>query len=135
MFQARDLERKFDLETGPLFRMTVFKLDKDVYKVVWRFHHIIMDGWCMGILAQDLFQIYEALESGSSLRLAPVYPYSDYIRWLGEQDQKNALQYWSQYLEDYELRATVPSLGEGMIEKGSIIANTILNGMKIQLGA
>ncbi|MGC5773688.1 amino acid adenylation domain-containing protein [Paenibacillus pabuli] len=118
MVQARDLEGKFDLETGPLFRMTVFKLDKDVHKVVWRFHHIIMDGWCMGILAQDLFQIYEALESGSPLRLAPVYPYSDYIRWLGEQDQKNALQYWSQYLEDYELRATVPSLEGGEDRKG-----------------
>ncbi|CAI6068591.1 Plipastatin synthase subunit B [Paenibacillus sp. JJ-100] len=118
MVKARDLERKFDLETGPLFRMTVFKLDHNVYNVVWRFHHIIMDGWCMGILAQDLFQIYEALESNSQLRLAPVYPYSDYIRWLGEQDQQEALHYWSQYLEDYELRATVPSLGEGDDRKG-----------------
>ncbi|GIO85791.1 plipastatin synthase subunit C [Paenibacillus faecis] len=110
-YQDQDRKRKFDLETGPLLRMAVFKMDEEVHKVIWRFHHIIMDGWCMGILAQDLFRIYEALAGGLPLQLDPAYPYSDYIMWLSEQDQEEALRYWGNYLGDYELQARVPSVG------------------------
>ncbi|OAB38377.1 non-ribosomal peptide synthetase [Paenibacillus glacialis] len=116
-YKLQDQDKGFDLETGPLIRMAMFRVNKQIYKVIWRFHHIIMDGWCLGILARDLFQIYESLAGYNRLQLDALYPYSDYIQWLGEQDQDVAIQYWRNYLEDYELRAVIPST------KGAILAD------------
>lgn len=116
-YKARDQQQKFDLETGPLIRMAIFRIDERTHQIIWRFHHIIMDGWCLGILAQDLFHIYEALAANAPIQLSPPYPYSDYIQWLGEQDQDEALQYWRDYLDGYELQAAIPS-SRGTGEKG-----------------
>lgn len=108
-YLVKDQEQGFDLEAGPLIRMSMFKIDEQLHKVFWRFHHIIMDGWCLGILAEDLFRIYEALDKEAPISLASPYPYSDYIQWLNEQDQDQALEYWNNYLEDYELHAVIPT--------------------------
>ncbi|AJS57348.1 non-ribosomal peptide synthetase [Paenibacillus sp. IHBB 10380] len=117
-YKIQDQEKGFDLETGPLIRMAMFKVNEQIYKVIWRFHHIIMDGWCLGILARDLFHIYDSLAGGIRLQLGSLYPYSDYIQWLSEQDQEEALQYWRNYLEDYELRAVIPSSKGAILEAG-----------------
>jgi surfactin family lipopeptide synthetase A/fengycin family lipopeptide synthetase B len=116
--KIRDREHKFNLEAGPLIRMIFFKTDECTHQVIWGFHHIIIDGWCMGILAQDLFHIYKSLVDDAPIELPPPYPYNDYIQWLSEQDQEKALQYWSEYLKDYELQAAVPSPQGGVKQEG-----------------
>lgn len=117
-YLVKDQEQGFDLEAGPLIRMALFKIDEQLHKAVWRFHHIIMDGWCLGVLAEDLFHIYDALVNDTPISLASPYPYSDYIQWLSEQDQEEAIEYWKKYLEDYELHAVIPSPKIGARKQG-----------------
>ncbi|MCP4220484.1 MAG: amino acid adenylation domain-containing protein, partial [bacterium] len=70
---------------------------------LWSFHHILMDGWCLGILMGDFFKIYKGLRTDTPEELGSYHPYGDYIRWLEKQDRSEAGEYWSNYLEGLEL--------------------------------
>jgi fengycin family lipopeptide synthetase D len=101
-FLGEDKKKRFNLTRDLLIRIFIFKTGEDRYKLVWTFHHILMDGWCIGILYRDLMQIYRALSNAEPVKLAPPVPYENYIRWLEKQDQEEGLNYWRTYLYGYE---------------------------------
>ncbi|HEX3045917.1 MAG TPA: amino acid adenylation domain-containing protein, partial [Bacillota bacterium] len=107
-FLRKDRERGFDLVKDPLIRVSVLKTAPEKYRLVWSFHHIIMDGWCLGIIIKDFLLIYQALKMNQPLNLKAVPPYQNFITWLEKQDYQAAARYWEKYLEDYEAQATVP---------------------------
>ncbi|KAF6585498.1 hypothetical protein H6F38_35790, partial [Paenibacillus sp. EKM208P] len=72
------------------------------YRFVWSFHHIVMDGWCLSLMTDEVFGAYVALLEHKQPELAPVKPYSDYIEWLEHQDAQEATRYWSDYLAGFE---------------------------------
>src|SRR5690606_7808263 len=97
-----DREEGFDLTRGPLIRFFLCRLQADHFIMVWSFHHILMDGWCFGILLEDWLDYYRQLLGQPSVTIQPAVPYSDYIRWLAKQDQHEALNYWRNYLNGYD---------------------------------
>lgn len=109
-FELRDRQKGFNLTQAPLTRLAMIKLDDALFKVVWTFPHIIMDGWCMGIVLDELWRIYESLRRGDEPPLNEVHQYSDYIHWLQRQNEKEALEFWRQYLEGYQQKATLPRI-------------------------
>lgn len=114
-YAKKDMEKGFDLSKDVLMRVSLLKLGINVHKVIWSFHHIIMDGWCLAILIKDYFLIYEALKSKNKPLLEPVYSYGSYVEWLMKRDRNEALEYWKRYLADYEEQASIPrksKLGE-----------------------
>ncbi len=102
-----DLARGFDLTAGPLMRLTVIRTGEQAFKILWSFHHILMDGWCFGILSQDFVRIYSALQQGETFQKA-VVPYNRFIRWLERQNRQKGLDYWKKYLEGFEQRTPIP---------------------------
>lgn len=102
----------FDLTKDLLIRLAVIQLEKEKYEIIFNFHHIIMDGWCIGIVVKDLFQIYNDLINSTEPSLSEVVPYSNYIKWLERQDKSSAGNYWEKYLEDYEQNVLVPKLNQ-----------------------
>nr|MDH3083017.1 condensation domain-containing protein [Bacillus subtilis] len=84
----------------------MFKKAEESFEWVWSYHHIILDGWCFGIVVQDLFKVYNALREQKPYSLPPVKPYKDYIKWLEKQDKQASLRYWREYLEDFEGQTT-----------------------------
>jgi tyrocidine synthetase-3 len=106
--KTRDREQGFDLTKDFLVRVSLFKTETNEYKMLWSFHHILMDGWCLGIVFKDLLQIYQGLKEGKTLELPAVTPYREYIKWLKTQDKGKALDYWRCYLEGYEQQAGLP---------------------------
>lgn len=93
-----------------LIRMAVLQTDKDAYTLLLSFHHIIMDGWCLGIIMDELLTAYEAYRTGRSVQLPEPRPYTGYADWLEEQDQEAAKDYWSSVLQGYEQTAGLPML-------------------------
>ncbi|MBM7689801.1 hypothetical protein BCR24_12790 [Enterococcus ureilyticus] len=108
-FKIADVERGFDLEQEALFRVTLVDLPKG-QRLIFTFHHIIMDGWCLSIVLNDWMQIYEALQSGEEpITLAQIEPdtvYEDYARTVADLDKKASLDYWENLLEGYETQAS-----------------------------
>ena len=96
----------FDLVNGPLIRAQVFKLASDDHILMLNMHHIVSDGWSMGVLVNELGAVMDALRDGREAQLPPLpIQYIDYAVWqrtwleqsgtLGRQ-----LAYWQQKLAD-----------------------------------
>ena len=103
-----DRDRSFDLARDPLLRVAVLKLAARDYRLVWSHHHILMDGWCLGPLHAQFHQIYTDLLNGREPRPSPARPYKDYISWLDQQNEREALDFWRSRLAGYEEAVGVP---------------------------
>ncbi|MFE5613436.1 condensation domain-containing protein, partial [Streptomyces sp. NPDC056540] len=84
--------RRFDLARPPLIRFALLRLAEDRWRLVVSNHHILLDGWSLPLLLQDLFTLYTAHTAhtahtaGSAGVLPRVTPYRDYLAWLKQQD-------------------------------------------------
>ncbi|OQX23234.1 MAG: hypothetical protein BWK80_27085 [Desulfobacteraceae bacterium IS3] len=101
-FKEQDRNKGFDLSRDTLMRVMLFETGKDSYEAVWTHHHILMDGWCLGILIRELFESYKALKQDIKPVFAQAIPYSRYILWLESRDKEAAKRYWKAYLTGYE---------------------------------
>ncbi|ABC29731.1 Non-ribosomal peptide synthetase modules and related protein [Hahella chejuensis KCTC 2396] len=106
--QTEDRQRSFDLQREPLMRMRLLQLSDDRFALLWSLHHILMDGWCLGLLLRDFTLIYDALREGRPVDLPAPPPYSRYIQWLERQDQIRARDYWRAQLQDSHQAAQIP---------------------------
>ncbi|SEH60444.1 type I polyketide synthase [Magnetospirillum fulvum] len=109
-FLRADRSRGFDLGHDPLMRVTVLQRGEGEFDVVWSHHHIILDGWSMGILQPELMEIYGALRNGGAPSLPPVPSYRSYIDWLAGRDEDDSRAYWSRVLADAPPPSTIPGL-------------------------
>ncbi|MFL5355871.1 amino acid adenylation domain-containing protein [Archangium sp.] len=93
-FLREDHARGFELSRPPLMRITVMRLDEHVYRFVLSLHHLLLDGWSTGLLIQELFGSYDALQRGQALRLERGPAFRDFIAWLGQQDAARTEAWW-----------------------------------------
>ncbi len=98
-----ETQRPFDLCAGPLLRAMVLRLSEQEHVLLCTMHHIISDGWSMGVLIRELTTLYEAYTEGkpSPLPELPIQ-YADYAHWQREWLQGEVLEqqlsYWKQQL-------------------------------------
>jgi amino acid adenylation domain-containing protein/non-ribosomal peptide synthase protein (TIGR01720 family) len=107
-FQRADRAVPFELESGPLMRVRIFQLGRDRLQLVWSHHHILMDGWCVGILYEDLMRSYEARAQHRELRWEAPADYRGYLRWLETVDRKAAAAFWRAELAGYDRMISLP---------------------------
>ncbi|RYZ36976.1 MAG: non-ribosomal peptide synthetase, partial [Myxococcaceae bacterium] len=100
---GQEMQRPFNLQTGPLVRARLVKLDAQEHVLALTMHHIVSDGWSLGVLVRELGALYEAFAQGrpSPLPELPVQ-YADYAAWQRQELQGAKLQgevdYWKQKL-------------------------------------
>ncbi|WP_433597550.1 amino acid adenylation domain-containing protein [Nocardia sp. CA-135953] len=99
--------RGFDPAVAPLLRFTVYTNDSG-HHLVLTGHHILLDGWSMPLLMKELLVLYAT--GGDRSLLAPVRPYRDYLRWLGQQDREAAVRAWSDVLTGATATMLAPEL-------------------------
>ena len=97
----------FDLSTGPLFRAALLRLAPERHVLVLVQHHVISDGWSLGILIRDLLALYRASLRGDDLRAAlpPLsIQYADFSlwqrQWLSGERLEQQLAVWRRRLGD-----------------------------------
>lgn len=79
---AEEANIGFDVAHGPLFRGKLLRTSQDQHTLLLTMHHIISDGWSVGIVTDEMGQIYEALVAGQPSALAPLpIQYGDYAYW------------------------------------------------------
>lgn len=69
-------------------RIAIFRMEDRKYHLIWSFHHIVMDGWCLSLITKEVFDHYRALQEGREPEPSSATPYSNYIEWLDRQDQE-----------------------------------------------
>ncbi|WP_433582139.1 amino acid adenylation domain-containing protein [Paenibacillus amylolyticus] len=107
-----DKLRGFDMEHDALVRFTILRTEEQSYHVLWSFQHILMDGWCLAQLTQELFEAYSALTSGEQSAGDKGSDYGAYIEWLEKQDDQAASAYWMGFLAGYEGQTVLPGQKE-----------------------
>ncbi|MDD1444062.1 condensation domain-containing protein, partial [Dolichospermum sp. ST_sed3] len=120
-----DRGRGFDLSKAPLMRLALMALDitsigKESYYLVWSHHHILMDGWSMPLILNEVLGFYTAYHQNRPLSIPPSRPYREYIAWLQNQDQGAAETYWRTRLKGFTsptLLATPTVQNTGALEE------------------
>jgi len=104
-FIAEESGQPFDLSRGPLLRVNLLRLQKDEHVVLVTTHHIVSDGWSIGVLVREVAALYSAYVRGGESPLEELaIQYADFAHW-----QRNWLQgdvldaqldYWRAELAD-----------------------------------
>ncbi|WP_158892622.1 non-ribosomal peptide synthetase [Amycolatopsis anabasis] len=95
---ASDRERGIDLTTAPLLRLVLIRLSANRVRVVWTFHHVLLDGWSVFGVLSDVFAAHAALARDVRPRLPDRPPFRAYLEWLGERDRGEAEEFWRRTL-------------------------------------
>nr|WP_083724359.1 non-ribosomal peptide synthetase [[Flexibacter] sp. ATCC 35208] len=113
----KDMAASFDLAAGPLLRVKLYKISDSKWVFTYVMHHIISDGWSMGILINELLYLYNAGVKGEVPVLKPLrIQYKDYAAW--QQKQLSGVfseQHKNFWLKQFEGRLPVLELPVDMI--------------------
>ncbi|WP_122659739.1 non-ribosomal peptide synthetase, partial [Pseudomonas viridiflava] len=104
----------FDLAHGPLIRAHLLQVADERHVLLLTVHHIVADGWSMGVLTQELLALYPAFCQEQPDPLPPLaIQYADYAvwqrRWLTGERLQHQAAYWRQVLEGAPTLLTLPT--------------------------
>lgn len=98
-----EAQQPFNLEQGPLLRVTLLRLSQEEHVLFLTMHHIISDAWSFGVFVQELTVLYKAFSTGSLSPLPELtIQYADFAvwqrQWLQGKALESQLSYWKQQL-------------------------------------
>ncbi len=109
-----DLTKGFDLAKPPLMRVTLVNMGSDHYKMIWTFHHIILDGWSVAQLVSQIMEVYEKYKQGND----PVTPdedkFEDYIKYINARNRFEEERFWKSYLEGIKNPSLLPFVSKSI---------------------
>lgn len=100
--QINDINRGFDLQKDSLLRVTLIKVNDYEYKLLWTFHHIILDGWSVGLILKDFLICYSKFTEGYEVkdiefelnqRKTEETSFKEYKNWLEKQNTDDQLNF------------------------------------------
>jgi amino acid adenylation domain-containing protein len=146
----REAQRSFNLKQGPLLRAALVRIHENAHVLLLTMHHIVSDGWSMGILYRELSAIYSDLVAGrsSSLPALPIQ-YADFAlwqrTWLQGDELERLLSYWKEKLAGMPALLDMPTdrpRPRVQVFRGASYAVTMprqllraLNGLALSSGA
>ncbi|HEX8820243.1 MAG TPA: amino acid adenylation domain-containing protein, partial [Archangium sp.] len=119
-FLAEDRARGFELSRAPLMRVAVMRLAEGVHHIVWTHHHLLLDGWSLGLIFKDLFAFYETFARGEQPTVASAPRYREYIAWVGKQDFAQTEAWWRQTLAGFPMPTPMPGDGTPDAKRGEL---------------
>ncbi|MEH2000622.1 MAG: condensation domain-containing protein [Nostoc sp.] len=100
---SEEAQQPFDLTKGPLLRVTLLQLAAAEYALLLTMHHIVTDGWAIGVLIHEIATLYQAFSDGKASPLSEVsIQYADFAvwqrQWLQGERLETQLAYWQRQL-------------------------------------
>jgi amino acid adenylation domain-containing protein len=94
-----DRRRGFDMARAPLLRLTLLRCCETKSRLIWTFHHALLDGRSWGTILREVFACYDGFRAGTE-PTPPMLPrpYRDYINWLQELDFSRSEAFWRRAL-------------------------------------
>ncbi|WP_433655167.1 amino acid adenylation domain-containing protein [Nocardia sp. CA-128927] len=107
-YVAADRLHGLDLKAAPLMRLTLARLGAERVRVIWTFHHMLLDGWSVMQVLSEVFSEYTALIDGTPYIPPARRPYAEYVAWLRRQDVAAPAAYWRDALAGFSARTALP---------------------------
>lgn len=110
---AEEARKSFDLEVPPLIRVGLLRMEDERYILTLTLHHLVSDGWSIGLIMEELQKIYSGFAAGLQAPLPELgIQYPDYVIWQQEslalEDIGKQLAYWQKKLAGYR-RLEIPT--------------------------
>jgi amino acid adenylation domain-containing protein/non-ribosomal peptide synthase protein (TIGR01720 family) len=100
-YLRQDREHGFDLRCAPLMRLSLVRRSDEESAFILSNHHLLMDGWSLSILLEEVFTLYDADRRREAVSLPETRPFKDYIVWLRQQDKAGAEDFWRGTLKGF----------------------------------
>jgi amino acid adenylation domain-containing protein/FkbM family methyltransferase len=97
-FLDDDRQRGFELNRAPLMRLTLFRMANADFRLIWSYHHALLDGRARFLILRELFAEYEAIRTGRQQEKISPRPYRDFVDWIEVQDWNLAKSFWEKQL-------------------------------------
>jgi amino acid adenylation domain-containing protein len=107
-FIDAEMTHAYDLERGPLFRPTLLRLGPEQHTLVLSTHHLISDGWSLGVMQRDLSILYSGLLRGGPVELEDATPFSEFVTWRMGQSA-DAEPYWRSLYDRAPVQLDLPA--------------------------
>lgn len=122
-----DIKSSFDRKPfvpgkGNLSGLLLIQVGGDSYEVIWRFHHLILDGWSMSQVLEEIFNTYSLLAKNNANELEAVSINDasiDIYKYIGKQNRYYAKSFWKNYLNGREINTQIPFGANKGIEASS----------------
>ncbi|GMT99445.1 non-ribosomal peptide synthetase [Corallococcus caeni] len=98
----------FDFTRAPLLRLRAFRLQDAVWRLLFSHHHLMMDGWSLGLVLREVFALYDVFRSGQAPALPTPPPFRDYLGWLRQRDTSGDESFWRGYLAGFRVPTPLP---------------------------
>ncbi|MFI0776430.1 non-ribosomal peptide synthase/polyketide synthase [Streptomyces sp. NPDC021212] len=105
---ADDRAEGIDLGSAPLTRLALIRLSADEVRLIWTFHHVLLDGWSAAQVFDEVCERYAALTTGRDAAVPARQPFREYLGWLGEQDTAEAERFWRGALAGFTAPTELP---------------------------
>ena len=109
-YAAEDRQRGFDCSQAPLMRLSLIRLADDAFHFIWCRHHLLIDGWSMSLVLNQVFSLYQSFCDGEPLTIGAGRPYGEFIEWLQKQSMSEMEAFWRSELKGFT--SPTPSLDE-----------------------
>jgi amino acid adenylation domain-containing protein len=142
--------RPFDLSLGPLLRVRLLRFAENDHVLLFNMHHIVSDGWSLGVFGHELATLYRARRTGQAAPLPTLtVQYADFAewqrRWLQGETLEQRRTYWKSQLEGLPPvlamatdRSRPPMLSYRGEHRSMVISRNVVDGLRalgLQAGA
>jgi amino acid adenylation domain-containing protein/non-ribosomal peptide synthase protein (TIGR01720 family) len=103
-----DRAREFELDCAPLLRLGLLRTADDEHVFVFSHHHILLDGWSVPLLLDELFVLYQAAQSGASAALPTAEPFHKYVDWLARRESSEWRDFFREALRGFSRPTRLP---------------------------
>ncbi len=104
-YTRKDVGSAFDLINGPLFRIVLFKRSANQHEVLFTIHHIVCDGWSLGLIGRELSMLYQAFINEKTFVLLEPTAFSDYaieqVAASTNREHADAERFWADLYRDH----------------------------------
>ena len=121
-----DKENKFALDKPCLMRFNVVKTASNAFTVLWSFHHLILDGWCLPLLLNEVLENYRSIAHHLPIDRPQLTPYKQYVLWQEKQPKESAKSYWQNELKEITGATAIRQYGTSRAAKDASFADETL---------
>jgi amino acid adenylation domain-containing protein/non-ribosomal peptide synthase protein (TIGR01720 family) len=103
-----DRAREFELERPPLLRLSLLRTAEEEHIFIFSHHHILLDGWSMPLLLDELLVLYKGQRDGVSAKLPALEQFRNYVDWLARRDPAEWGDFFREALRGFSSATRLP---------------------------